>query len=907
MSDMPKFMSALHKAMQRAKSQGGEMGIAYQRLSGILNKVVGANATYLAKGNWEKAEGAMSKLDKVALTTQRNIQALTAAVTKSYKTGLTKGDMFTRMLEQQEAAIFKLSERHLDQWIQDHKRGFETLRGTLGKMAAKDGVVGELTKRLLLVQRVGLSGMFTGMSGLAPLINNTVTQMLPMLTAFAHLGASLGMIGKLLLPGGIILVGMAMFHEGLRKKLIGGVERTFEYLKKNIPKWWPKLRDGMVIMWKKAIAGIRWLMDVLTPLMNSLAAAIEKVDWGALTVKVINYVGKFFRGIYDAIFSAGFIEQKTTTTEGRFKAAGMRLVGAIGSGMIQAAKAVGNAILNFFFDWSDGLEEGLEQKGKLIGGLFVTALFFGSTRALLLKGIGSMMGLMLTPIGAVVTAILGAAAAIYIFRDEIGSALSTVVIWIQDTAESIWKYLKWPFDFLFGWLEPMIGAIQSLFQGDYVGFFKGMAHTIFNWLTWPFQKLVEYLGIALDAASRKVSEWYDNLKSTFFTGVEVVKSASSNMSNSIIDFVNSSINNYNSLSDAAATSSNSQTKSISGIQSEAATTGSVINDTFNTAWKNAKDASIDSSRVTVKAMAAVARAVKGAGADLSQYETAIKGINALSKEAGQIGRAAFSLAGIPKAQQREVISTIQKYRSIIQKEFLKMGFRGVDIERIAEPRFMRRFKELKVRGIETKEAARTALQSVRQRMLRRVMRGLVRRYTQQRLGGMDVSRSVYAEEKKKARAEILKAIMSGRLAGKEIIAEGGNVYAMLGAMGLYGTGKEGAKRARESASRARRATAMHARTVKRTKISTAPAGEAIARAKDREIEKKQIVEKQLSEETKTAMKDISFEIAKLSSALVNFSRGITVNVVPTNELRRLLRFAKNASRMPGTGYNQGVS
>jgi len=408
MKDLPGFMGALHKTMKKAESSGGQMGITYQRLSGSLNKVIGPDATYLAKGNWAKAEGAMSSLDKIAMQTQGNILALTKAVNKSYKSGRTAGDSFTIMLQAQEARIKTLTRPLLNKWIKDQKKGFDKFYKGLKKVADKKGPLGELTKRLLLVHDVGISGMFTGMNGMMPMMAKTMTTMGPMLAAFAHMGMSLALIGKLLLPGGIILIGLAMFNKNIREKLLGGLKKAWEWISAKVPEYWPKLKKGIIALWGKAIEGVKWAMDVVSPMLVRLAQAIEKVDWGGLVMKVVGFLGRFFRSVFDAIFgTGGALDPDTSTAEGRFMAAGYRLFGAIGKGMLSAGVAVLQQVWNFFFDWSDGFKEGLASKGRLIGGVFVAALFFGGTRKLMIQGITGIISLVFRFLIAPILAIMG--------------------------------------------------------------------------------------------------------------------------------------------------------------------------------------------------------------------------------------------------------------------------------------------------------------------------------------------------------------------------------------------------------------------------------------------------------------------------------------------------------------------
>jgi hypothetical protein len=390
-ADPAKFMGLLSKMV---KKSGGEMGVRFQALKKRFTEAFGPNMAHAMnkmRTGWTKGAAAMSKADKVAGETALNMKALGQAAAKAFKSGLTTGDAYDRMLKGYQSRVMKLSDPAMSKWIKNQQKGFKTFHDKLDEVVKKDGPLGNLTKRLLLVQRVGMSGFFTGLGNLGPMIGNVVTQMGPMLSALSSVGISLMMLGKLLLPGGIIMLGMAMFHKGMREKLVGAVQKTFLYLQENIPKWWPKIKEGLTFMWKKAVEGVKWLMDVVSPMMNALAKAITKVDWGGLVQKVINFVGGFLRGVWHALTGQVSAFSDDSSTLGRFQAAGINLVAAIGKGMLVGAKTVLSNIAAFFFDWSDGFGDGLQKKGATIGGLFVVAMLFGRTRVLFLKGLAWMV------------------------------------------------------------------------------------------------------------------------------------------------------------------------------------------------------------------------------------------------------------------------------------------------------------------------------------------------------------------------------------------------------------------------------------------------------------------------------------------------------------------------------------
>jgi hypothetical protein len=383
LTDPRTFMDKLREVAKKTAKSGGKMSVGFQRLVGSMNKALGPDVTFAMKKNWDGASKAMAKLDKISENTIKNLGALSKAANKAYKTGLTQGDGFKRMLDAQDARIKSLTAPMLTTWIKEQSRGFNKFYKVLSKTSKKKGPLGEVTRRLLLMQRVGLSGLFSGMGGAAPMFMKTLQTMGPMLTALAALGMSLASLGKLLLPGGIILVGLAMFNKNMREKLVGTVQKAFLYLQENIPKWWPMMKEGLTELWAKSLEGVRWLMDVVSPMMGYLAKAIDRVDWGGLTTKVLGYLGSFFQGIGNAFFGGDALTVDTKTAEGRFAVAGGKLLSALGRGAQAAGKVVLKGLWEFLFVWSDKYGSTFTKKMKLIGGVALAAMFFGWGRKFL--------------------------------------------------------------------------------------------------------------------------------------------------------------------------------------------------------------------------------------------------------------------------------------------------------------------------------------------------------------------------------------------------------------------------------------------------------------------------------------------------------------------------------------------
>lgn len=531
MADPAKFMGAIRKMTADTEKRGGKMSAGFLRLKTSITKALGSNVSFLATGkeSWDKASKSMKVLDKMLLNQKKLYGSLAKAAKKSYGDALSKGDHYQRMLVGFNMRLKKLSEPALNKWIKMQKKGFDDLMKKLGGpkgLANKKGPVGELTRRLLLMQRVGLSGLFVGMKGLGPVIQMVVTNMGPLLSALAAAGVSLMFLGKLLMPGGILLLGLMLFNKNIREKVLSGLKMVWDYAREKLPAMWPKIKEGMITLWDKAIAGMNWLMDVVSPMMIRLADAIAGVDWGGLTLKVLSYAGKFFRGVFEAIFggdeavagvTAG-VDTSTNTAAGRFASAGKKLAGAIGKALKVVVLTIGKQIYKFFFDWSMGFEAGVEKKGKLIGGIFVMALFFGSTRRLLLRGLAGVASAMYGTIAAMLTKMYAWAAAmatqwgvafwpvvgVIAALAALGVAFYALTGKLGPTAKKIATIILHPFLMLWDLIKPLVAAIKALWKGDLGGFFKQMGIFMLRAITFPFRYVA---GMAENAVSLITNLW----------------------------------------------------------------------------------------------------------------------------------------------------------------------------------------------------------------------------------------------------------------------------------------------------------------------------------------------------------------------------------------------------------------
>ncbi len=719
-----KFLDALADMYKKAMKNGGQMSVGLQRLMGGVMKMLGPDMTFAMSGNWDKASAAMKKLGGISKDTSKNLGALSKAANKAYKSGRTAQDAFTIMLQMQEARIQSLTQPMLSKWITEQRTGFNNFYGTLKGLASEKGPLGEITRRLLLMQRVGLSGLFSGMGGAAPLILKSIQQMGPMLSALAAAGMSLASFGKLLLPGGILMIGMAAFNKEFRDKITKTIEKGVKFLREKIPEWAPRILEGLKELWYKAVDGVRWLMDIVSPMMVRLADAISKVDWAGLAQRFISFMGKMFRGVFNAVFGGGAFEADMTTAEGRFQAAGVRLIGAMGRAMLDMAAVALYNLGALFFDWSDGFMESGAQKLSTIGGILMTALFFGRTRMLAIKGMMWLAAKFVTtlflPVMASAAAFvkgmifkqatmfavmggqlkwfsaqaIGAWLALSIKQAAIAYAgmLKTVGSFLWGLATMNTALMKTALKMAAGWLIAMgpvgwviaaIGAVSVAIYlmrdkiGDALGvvgdFFKWLGEKIWKYLSWPFRKVAEYAGKAWDAIKDVASSAFNAIRgeseSTKISAINDAAGTAFAYANKQIEMVQA---NYNATRDMIANAGHQATQvaMMAGQQANTVIKASEMASSEQT--KNFKS----SANAIEQSMTALASSIAGSWAAVA---LAAKQATLQSLKMQRV-----ALMAMGKTATSPVIKTLDEKIAQLQKNAIRIATEAKSIAAISD-------------------------------------------------------------------------------------------------------------------------------------------------------------------------------------------------------------------------------
>lgn len=414
--DPLKFMDTLSEMAKRAKSAGGETGIAFQRLSGVLSEALGPDVAFAMKGNWDKARDSMAKIPD-ALKGAKGMFKQTAD--EHFKSSITTGESWDRMTEMMKVKLFGLSNTEVNAWKKQMKSGFKDTFATVSVFAKDDGPLGELTRKMLAVKRVGLTALLPGLSGITPLLGGIATSSLPVLTAMGSMGLSFGSIGKMALGGGLLWGLFKLLQEGPDKawesitsfgdgfgaifdKLPKKTQKKLLLVKKSLLKTFEDLKSGKLlkditgffkkIPWGKIFDGIS---KVLTTVASTIGKYLGKVDWGSVVKSVVFFIGKAFiaiGGLFFALFSGANEDEA-----GKKKAEGMATAG-FSDILIGAFKAVKTVLLGTMkglwasiFD-ADSVGGSVKNLASIVvtvlGGLMV---FSGKFRGMM---IGNMKGAM---------------------------------------------------------------------------------------------------------------------------------------------------------------------------------------------------------------------------------------------------------------------------------------------------------------------------------------------------------------------------------------------------------------------------------------------------------------------------------------------------------------------------------
>ena len=325
-ADPLKFMTMLRELAKKAETEGGTMGVTFQRLSTVINRALGPNVTFAMKGNWDKVEESIAQVPAL-MDSPETKGAFARFAKNAHKTGLTTQERWDRMVESMRMKLFKLSGQNINTWMNQMQAGFKKTIDTLGGLAGDKGVIGDITRRILAVQKVGLSALIPGLESAAPLFSSLATSMLPVMTAMGSMGLSFGGLGKMLLPGGIFFAGLQVLKYGPEK----AIERALGFIKKldkhfggaltrmkdNAIKWISSLQK---VDWAKAFGKLIGTGKVLAGYIGPvLRKAIRAVDWKTLGKQALLLMKETFvglTGMVSEVFTSMFAGNEKVISRG---------------------------------------------------------------------------------------------------------------------------------------------------------------------------------------------------------------------------------------------------------------------------------------------------------------------------------------------------------------------------------------------------------------------------------------------------------------------------------------------------------------------------------------------------------------------------------------------------------------
>lgn len=323
--DPLKFMDMLREVGKVAQQRGGETGVAFQRLNAVINDTLGPDMAFATAGNWDAVTEKMRKMPDVIAASKGTLKEVAQA---HWKSSLTAGDAWEMMMNNMRAKVFGLSRGEVKRWQKNMKQGFKESFGIVKAFADDKGPLGDLTRKLLAVQRVGLSALIPSLGSLAPILGGITQQALPMLTALGSMGIRFSDFGKLAgVGGGAYLLFqtltkgpeavVAKFTE-MQNSLLDVLSKDVFKGKKNIGirKSISELKTdlntiGIVGAAKKQLQKIPWgdIWDTVwgktDSIMRSIGKALKQIPWEDVGRTVFKWVGKGIAaiggGIWDVV------------------------------------------------------------------------------------------------------------------------------------------------------------------------------------------------------------------------------------------------------------------------------------------------------------------------------------------------------------------------------------------------------------------------------------------------------------------------------------------------------------------------------------------------------------------------------------------------------------------------------
>jgi hypothetical protein len=305
--DPLRFMDFLREMAKNAERQGGEMGIAFQRLTGVMADTLGPDVTFAMKGNWDKVRGSLEQIPAL-LSSPETQGALKNAADAHWKSSITAGEAWDRMINGMKAQLFALSNKEIGGWKKQMQKGFKDTFSVIKDMAADKGILGQMTTKLLAVQRVGLSALIPGMASLSPLLGGIASSAMPAMTALGSMGLTFGSLGKMAMSGGALW--------GLFQLLKYGPEEAWQKVKDFATNFWDSL--GKVPKLKKIRDRVASIFEDFKSgkILKDIQKMVADVDWEKVIQTAVTAIGMAAKATGGIVFALlGGTDESSATKE----------------------------------------------------------------------------------------------------------------------------------------------------------------------------------------------------------------------------------------------------------------------------------------------------------------------------------------------------------------------------------------------------------------------------------------------------------------------------------------------------------------------------------------------------------------------------------------------------------------
>lgn len=324
--DPLKFMDMLRELGKEAEKRGGQTGIAFQRLNAVINNTLGPDISFAVQGNWDQVSETMARIPQVLEGSRGTMRDIAK---EHWKSSLTAGDAWEMMVNNMKAKVFKLSNKEIRSWQKNMRSGFKDSFATVKAFADDKGPLGELTRKLLAVQRVGFSAFLPSLGALGPMIGGITSEALPMLTALGSMGVRFSDLGKLAGVGGGAYLLFKTLTEGpdavidkfdqMKDSFVDIATTKIFTGKKNagIRKFITDLNDdieniGLFETFKKNIMKVPWedlwdkAWEKISDFSDFAGEKIQEIPWEEIARTAVEWFGKGVQAVGAGIWNAFF-------------------------------------------------------------------------------------------------------------------------------------------------------------------------------------------------------------------------------------------------------------------------------------------------------------------------------------------------------------------------------------------------------------------------------------------------------------------------------------------------------------------------------------------------------------------------------------------------------------------------